>query len=438
MKISIALSLLILGIGAVLGWQDHQRLAKVRMSHDRLVVETTQSGIVRDSVHTVDGSHVTKRERDRKHEGKEAEAKNAAAEFIAFVKEMDAMDKKGGQSEVGKQEKILKMMDRMMALDSVQLKILIAEVRVNQGSKNQSQEAYIGLSIRVLANNHPQAALALITESPDLLSGLMNRIVISSAMIKWAKDDPAAASEWVRANGEKFSALVDDNAKCWMIKSVANNNPKLAFKLIAELGLKDGDEVIRGIATAAKTPEERTATLAALRAHLATLPEGEMRDNASGTALPYLGQNAAKEGFEAGSKWIENAALTSEQLAQVCDFSSGVKREESGKWVEWMGAKLPVGKSKDGIHNLVRKWAEDDYQAAGRWLAGTPDGPTKNISIRSYAETVAKYEPESAAQWAMTLPPGKDREETLKNIYEKWPPNDEVAKEVFSKLHGIQ
>ena len=56
----------------------------------------------------------------------------------------------------------------------------------------------------------------------------------------------------------------------------------------------------------------------------------------------------------------------------------------------------------------------------------------------TYAETLAPFEPDSAAQWAMTLPPGKDREETLANIYEKWPKNDESAKKAFAKLHGIQ
>ena len=147
--------------------------------------------------------------------------------------------------------------------------------------------------------------------------------------------------------------------------------------------------------------------------------------------------NAAKEGFEAGSKWLENAALNREQLAEFCDLSYGIKREETGKWIEWIGTKLPVEKSKDNIRRMVQNWTENDYQAAGKWLAATPDGPSKNISIRYYAETVAKHEPESAAQWAMTLPPGQDRDETLKNIYQNWPENDDAAKQAFRKSHGI-
>ena len=138
-----------------------------------------------------------------------------------------------------------------------------------------------------------------------------------------------------------------------------------------------------------------------------------------------------------GSKWIENAALSPEELADFCESAYCIKSEESGKWIEWIGSKLPVEKSKGSISMMVLNWMEKDYQAVGKWLAATPAGPSKNISIRCYAETVAKYEPASAAQWAMTLPPGEDRDETLNNIYQSWPKNDDAAKQAFKKLHGI-
>jgi hypothetical protein len=436
MKISIALSLLILVLGSLFGWQEHQRHVTARVSHDKLAAQAAQEGITLDPALAVESVRVTKR--GRQHEDKEADTRNAAAEFIAFAKEMEAMEKKGGPPDEATREKVLKFFDRMMSLDPAQLKTLIAEVRANPELKKESRENLINFSIMMLASDHPQTALALLTDSPDFLKeNGMGKAVMSSSLAKWAKDDPSAALEWIRANSAKFPDLVDDNAKRGMISGTAVNDPKLAFKLIAELGIKDDGDAIRGIVNATKTSEQRTATLAALRDHLATLPEGEVRDKASATAIQSLGQNAVKEGFEAGSKWLENAALTPEQLAKACDLSSDIKREESGKWIEWIGTKLPLEKSKDSIRQMVRDWTENDYQAAGKWLAATPAGPAKNVSIRSYAETVAKYEPESAAQWAMTLPPGKDREETLKSIHERWPENDEAAKQAFKKLHGI-
>ena len=115
-----------------------------------------------------------------------------------------------------------------------------------------------------------------------------------------------------------------------------------------------------------------------------------------------------------------------------------VKSAETGQWIEWIGEKLPPEKTTDHIRNLVRNWTTNDYQAAGKWLAATPDGPAKNTSIRTYAETVASYEPETATEWARTLPPGKDREATLKHIHRNWPKEDATAKEAFAKKHGIK
>jgi hypothetical protein len=436
MKISIALSLLILVLGSMLGWQEHQRHATVRASRDKLVAEAAKVSIAPGPVQSADGSRVTKRGRQR--EDKEADAKTTAAEFIRFINEMEALEKKGGPPDEAARARAEKFKDRMKALDPAQVKILIAEARANKDLTDESRENLIAFSIMTLADSHPQAALALLTESPDSLkANEMVKQAMSTALAKLAQDDPAAALEWVRANSAKFPDLVDDDAKRGVISGTAGNDPMLAFNLIAELGPKDGYEAIYKITNAPNTPEERTVTLTALRAYLATLPEGEMRDKASKNALRSLGQNAVREGFEAGSKWLASTGPNLEYLVESSGLYYHNYREESGKWIEWLGVNLSVEKSKIGISEMVQNWTKTDYQAAGKWLAATPDGPTKNISIRSYAETVARYEPETAAQWAMTLPAGKDRDETLKNIYQKWPANDEAAKQAFKKLHGI-
>ena len=436
MKIPIGLSLLILVLGSVLGWQENQRYASVRASHEKLVAQAAQLGIPLDPTFAVEGVRVTKR--GRQHEDKETDTKALAAEYIAFAKEMEAIEKKGGQPAMATHEESQKFKDRILELDPTQIKILIAEIRANQDLKQETQKELMSLPIMILASDHPQIALAMLTESPDFMKeNGMDWSAVSTTLARWAKGDPAAALEWVRANSAKFPDLVADEAKYGIISGTAVNDPQLAFKLIAELGFEDGGEAISKIVDAAKTSEERTAILTALRAYLTTLPEGEIRDQTSEAALCELGMNTSMEGFEAGSKWLENAALTPVELVDFFDFSDCVKSEETGKWIEWIDTKLPVEKSKDNIRQMILEWTKNDYQAAGKWLAATPGSPSKNISIRYYAETVAKHEPASAAQWAMTLPPGEDRDKTLKNIYQNWPENDDAAKQAFKKLHGI-
>jgi hypothetical protein len=64
----------------------------------------------------------------------------------------------------------------------------------------------------------------------------------------------------------------------------------------------------------------------------------------------------------------------------------------------------------------LSSWTTSDYQAAGKWLAAAPEGPAKISAIHAYAETVAKADPQAATQWALTLPAGNEREETLRRI----------------------
>ncbi len=436
MRISIAISLLILALGAVIGWQDHQRLAVVKSEHAKLVAEAGKFGIVLDPANTKDGILITKRER----ENKEADAKKIAVEFIAFANEMEAIQKSGNPPDEATQQKITDFTERMMSLDAAQLKILIAEVRASKDLKDEMRQGLLGFAIMSLASDHPQSALTVFTESADLFKdGMMGTHVISSSLARWAKDDPMAALEWVRKNGEKFPDLVNDDAKRGMISGAATNDPKLAFQLISELGMKETSQAISQIASAAKTPEARTAALGALREYLATLKDEQSRSVAVSNALSNLANGVASEGFNAGIKWVADSNLTQ---AELKDFAGGlshsVKSAETGQWIEWLGETFPNGDSNNDIRQQVRNWTQNDYQAAGKWLATTPDGPVKNVSIRAYAETISKYEPETAAQWAMTLPPGKDRDATLKRISSNWPKDDEAAKEAFKQQHGIK
>jgi cell fate (sporulation/competence/biofilm development) regulator YlbF (YheA/YmcA/DUF963 family) len=436
MKISIAASILILLVAALFGFQNHQRLVTVRASHAKLVASAAQLGITIDPSRPDDSVRITKRERV----DKEADAKAAAAEFIAFAREMEAMQKKGGPPDESQQKRVLEFMDRMMSLDSAQLKILIAEVRAAKDLEDELRKGLIVFTIMTLSNDHPQAALALLTESSDLFEQEgMSEHVVSSSLAKWAKDDPFAAVDWVRKNSAKFPDLITDDAKQGLISGAAIGDPRLAFKLIGELGLKETAGSVIGIIGVAKTPEERTATLAALREHEATIQDEKARKEFSDRAVGAFADAVGKDGFDAGSKWIAEAKLTPAELESLAsDLSGSVKDGEQGKWIEWIGKTLPPEKIENDIRNLVSNWTRNDYQAAGKWLAAAPAGPAKDASVRSYAETISKYEPETAAQWAMTLPPGKDRDRTLRSIHRNWPESDSAGKEAFKKEHNIR
>lgn len=437
MKISIATSLFILLVASLFGWQGHQRLVIVRETHAKLATTAAGLGFSVNLAHPSNPVRITKRER----ENKDVDAKAAAAQFIAFAIEMEAIEKKGGSPDDTQQKRSIEMMERMTSLDSSQLKILIAEIRAAKDLKDETREGLITFAIMTLANDHPQAALTLLTESPDFSKGeAMSTHMVSSALAQWAKDDPLAALDWVRKNSAKFPDLLTDSAKSGLISGTATQDPRLALKLIDELGIKKTSNLISQIAYAAKTPEERLTTLNAFREYLASLTDEKARSETVNSVMSSLAQGIAQLDFNSASKWIATANFSPvelENFAENLDYYTQ-KSSEIGQWIDWVGKTLPPDKADNNIRSIVRSWTRKDYQAAGKWLATAPEGPVKNSAIRSYAETVSQYDPRTAAQWALTLPPGADRKETLWNIYNNWPKDDSAAKEAFKQEHGIE
>lgn len=441
MKMPIAISLLILAVGTMISWNDGSRLAEVKARHDKLAEEARQQGIFPDKIHETAGGPPPKRDRESQGRKKEDEARATAKEAIAFAKEMAAIRKSGEAPDSDMQKRMRDFMQRMISLDASQIKTLVAEVSASDELEEEARQGLLRFAIMTLSEEHPQAALAIFTESSELL-GKQSRRVVSSALASWAKTDPSAAVDWFRKNGEKFPDIATDDTKLGIIGGAAASDPKEAFSLIAELGMKDPRIAIDTIASTQQTPEARTATLAALRAYLANLPDEKARKDAGASPFSSLASGMAREGISQATQWVDKANLTEDELVA---FSKGlghdVKKSETGQWVEWLGSKLPADKGDRQIRWMIGNWTQNDYLAAGTWLASTPEGPAKVSSTRAYAEAVAKYEPETAEQWAMTLPAGDSRQETLKNIYSNWPKKDEADKaaaEDFAGKHGIK
>ena len=420
MKISLALSTLILVVAASYQWHGSQRLEVVRENYTKLAAEAASFGITLDPARPSDPVRITRRER----ENKDVDAKATATDLIAFAKEMEARGSWNGLGDEAQQKRTTGITSRMISLDSAQLKLLIAEVRAAKDLKDQTRQNTISFALMTLSNDHPQAVLALFTESPDLLKdpGGMSGFIIPSSLAKWAKEAPLAALDWVQKNGEKFPDLITDQTKIGMLAGTAANDPKLALKLIGDFKIKDALHALSQIASSSKTPVERTATLTALRDYLTAMPDEKARKEATDRSIGGLARGLAEDGFASANQWIAGANLTPTELENIADdLNYPTKSDETGQWIDWIGEKLPAEKSEAKIRDIVGKWTERDYQAAGKWLVTTPASPTKNTAIRSYAETVSQYDPATATQWAMTLPPGPDRDATLKHIQDHSP-----------------
>ena len=416
MKVPLALSALILAIGASISWVDHQRLTVVRENHAQAAAEATALGIALAPSRQAATVRTTKHDRP----DKQVTPKALVAEIGAFFKDMEAKRETLQSSPNDMMLVPDELSKRMKLLDPSQLTALIAELRSTQHLKEQYRAEVIFSALRQLADSQPQTALALLKDSPDLLKDQpwMRDNLVSSSVTKWATADPMVAFGWVRENAEKFPNLVTNRVKESMISGIGSNSPKLALELVDKLGLGDTWSALVQIAQAAHTPESRRVTLSALRDHLAASPGDAIRQELIGRfADPVVG-----EGFAPATEWFKQASLTPSELETVAgSMISSIKPEETGLWIDWIGKNLPAGKSEAPIRGIVERWSQADYQAVGKWLSTAPASPAKNVAIRSYAETVSTLDPATATQWAMTLPPGPDRDITLERIQKHRP-----------------
>src|SRR6478672_8239474 len=162
MKISIALSILILGVGLSTGFKHHQQLAELREDRTRLSAQAAKLGIPLASLRD---PRITKRQR----EDRDKSATALTGEFAAFARDMELHQKSGDTSDAAFQKRAMEMMERLMALDPDQLKVVIDGLRADQSLTAETRANLVGASVMMLAGDHPAAALTLFTASADLI-----------------------------------------------------------------------------------------------------------------------------------------------------------------------------------------------------------------------------------------------------------------------------
>ncbi|RYD42936.1 MAG: hypothetical protein EOP85_10690 [Verrucomicrobiaceae bacterium] len=433
-KISVVTCVIIAGTAVFMGWQARQRLAEARELNARTVSEARELGI--STTPAVDRETVvTKRER----ESRDAGARREVEEILAMLEAADA----GGKEGKDMSAEFQKIMERLMALDPAGLELVIRDVVADASLDAESREGILGLLLTKLANDGPETLLSLVPDVPEITGdktedARIRGMIAAGALENWGKKDPMAAATWIREKGETFPGVIDDGVKQGIVAGAASRDPGAAFKLLGEMEFKEVGAAIVSITRAAAGAEKRTAALAGLRTHLATVA-GEEKDEMMSAGIIQLALGAFSEGYAPASKWFDTAGLTPSEMttaASVLEFEQ--TKDATGQWLEWMGKGLPADKVEEPVGRIMTKWTEADYQAAGKWLASAPEGPARSASVKAYATTVSRYEPETAAKWAMTLPPGRERDVTLKQIHRNWPENQAAARDTFAKQHGIE
>jgi hypothetical protein len=436
MKASLLTAAAILVAGAISALLQRRNAAELDANLVHLRKQAAALGIQTDG-----GPAAITARAKRLREETDRRAREISAEVMALARELEAAKAAGTEADGAVQQRAMATMLRLAELDPARIREVIEALRAAPDLSDGIRGNLISFSILSLADDRPEAAVALYSECAAILDkDLLGEHVVASALGRWAEQDPAAALEWLKKNAGARPELAIEDAKNSILSGVAARDPALAFRMIGEIGLEDPTDAVHAImAAGVEDDTARTGLLDALRGHLATMTDAEEREEMSSKALELLARGSSGAGYDSLSEWIGKVRLSGTEKEQ---FASGLTwyttKDETGRWMEWISSNLPESAVGDPVRELMGEWTQQDYVAAGKWLTQTPEGPARTAAVESYAPAVAEYEPLIAAQWALTLPPGPSRDATMRAIYENWPVSDPQGAARFAREQGLE
>jgi hypothetical protein len=436
MKLPIAVTIAIVAAASLWGLHEERLLVALREEHRKTAQEAASIGVSTDLTRTFTPTKGSLRQREHSI----LKAREFANELVGFANEMKALEDSGEEPDAAMKRRLIEMLDTILSFKGAELKALIGEIRNHADLDDETRKNLISFSIMLLANEHPQAALAIFTESADLMEGNpMGSHVISSALTRWAQEQPLEAVEWIKSNSAKHRDLVTMDAKQSAIAGAAQSGYGLAFQLAGEIEvpLTDGT-VLHSMAGSATTTEKRSEFLSALRQNAALQSDRQAGDQLLKSGTDALFRQLAKDGYAQSVEWLESAKLAPEERAAfIGSLDYHTTKADTGKWLDWISTHGGNDESVERTTNeLVGNWTRNDYRAAGEWLAKAPSGPLRNAAVIAYVQTVAPYDTEVAVRWADTLP-ADHRSKAIHGIHSSLGQRDQDAAAKFAKQHGL-
>lgn len=440
MKIPLILTVLILTCGVAISWFQREKLSLEKQRTSQLELEAKLAGIeLKNPPVAISPSRVQR-------ENRVAEVTKIGDRLMVLMNELqDAQKNASGRSEDHSQE--FELLNLLASLNPAEAQSLMDRLDADLTLLPSVRDNLKEVILRVVISNHPEHALKWVQECA---LGAGNREsqdrIVRSGLSLWAEKDAVAAAGWAVRKYQEDPDFLSTDLLEKLIKQVGKTQPKLAFELVPKLGISKSPDLVESILSAQDGTEARDEILSGLRDFLGKTQDGALRDSIQKEAMAKLGSKGRAD-FEGTSRWIEASNFTPEECLA---FSRGLEdfpknpdasqqdSTQTGQWVAWIEKSVPAENRTACIRNLIYKWTENDYQAAGKWLVSAPEGPAKETAIVGYTEAVSPYEPATAAEWAKKLPAGERQTAAFRRIHQFWKNEDPAAAQAFAEEHGFK
>ena len=382
------------------GTQERAMVSRLQAEHETLIARCVAIGPPEKES---EDAKAAARTSGRRSTAK-PEAKQLKDELVAAFLRLKALETQTDPDSRLKVEKeVREWIGRLIDLSPKELKQVVEDLLDDGALEPGDRRTLLAVVLSLASSRQSETAAELYLKHREVVGdggGIFDA---------WGKSDPASALAWLEQNRESLGKDYQSNLKR-IIMVAAARDPAIALAELSKIkDAKDRNSTERGLAMSLRDDGARAALLAELRASgLAEVDRVEV--------LRGLGSGQVGRLSQGPGAWME--ALSPVEAVAVAE---GVSKSMNSSahpeaWFDWMGKSLPQELMEDTARPLLTKWINDDYAAAGEWINRQPPGDFRNASAANYARMMAKRFPDTAKDWANTLPEGPEKRRLLEEI----------------------
>lgn len=145
-------------------------------------------------------------------------------------------------------------------------------------------------------------------------------------------------------------------------------------------------------------------------------------------ALGSLVQNSMNSSPEQARKLYERfasgldaeAAAKTENKAVARSLAASLTQNNPHDAIEWSRGLAPGPAQNEAYAGIAEKWASYDATAASQWLTGLPHGEGRDLAADKLVSVIARDDPDSAWEWALSISDRGKRREAAARTLEAW------------------
>ncbi len=149
-----------------------------------------------------------------------------------------------------------------------------------------------------------------------------------------------------------------------------------------------------------------------------------------------LGGALAEGGVEAAKQHAAAANLSPENLSLF--FQTHGHRASPNAMLEWIFEIQSTEEQLYSVPHIVGRWANKDFNAAGKWLGDMPPSRIKDAAIGTYAQTVMRVDPTAAMAWTEQIQNTEIRQSQIHSNARYWKRRDPDAANAWLEEKGIE